>query len=184
MSSIDDAYQFYLRHIYDEDKINLLEKHNLKIPGSVPPVLWELFGSLLTERSGTGSTGADLQGWEVKSAKEGGSYEYQYHLNTGAAKLKEDCMVNHLFCAYSTTYKDVVVRVMSGADLSDIFFKVWEPEYYSNYDGSVPKTLRRQRFRKSIPFGYIEKQGVLLLKIKNGILFYRDDDVIPRFNQG
>ncbi|WP_035236580.1 hypothetical protein [Desulfobacter vibrioformis] len=183
MSSIDKAYEFYLRHIYDEEKINLLEEHNLKIPGSVPPVLWELFGALLTERSGAGSTGADLQGWEVKSAKEGGSYEYQYHLNTGAAKLKEDCIVNHLFCTYSTTYKDVVVRVMSGSDLTDIFFKNWEPEYYSNYDDSAPKAQRRQRFRKSISFGYVETHGVLLLKIEDGRLVFRDDNVIPIFNK-
>jgi len=114
MSSIDKAYELYSRHIYDEDKIRLLMKHSLKIAGSVPSVLWELFGALLTERSGGGTTGADLQGWEVKSAIEGGSYEYQYHLNTGAAKLKEDCEINHLFCTYSKTYKDVVVRAIQG----------------------------------------------------------------------
>lgn len=183
MSSIDEAFKFYSRHIYDEEKISLLTKYNLKIAGSVPSVLWELFGALLTERSGVGTTGADLQGWEVKSAKEGGSYEYQYHLNTGAEKLKEDCEVNHLFCTYSETYKDVVVRVMQGSDLENTYFKVWEPDYFKNYGASVPDEQRRQRFRKSISFGYVEENGTLVLKVEGGKLIYRDDAVIPGFNQ-
>jgi len=183
VSSIDKAYKFYSRHIYDKEKIKLLTKHNLKIAGSVPSVLWELFGALLTERSGAGTTGADLQGWEVKSAKEGGSYEYQYHLNTGAAKLKEDCEVNHLFFTYSETYKNVVVRAMNGASLKGSYFKLWEPEYNKNYDSSVPKEQRRQRFRKSIAFGYVEENGSLVLEIKDGKLVYRDDAIISKFNK-
>lgn len=183
MSSLDNAYELYVRHIYDEEKIGLLTEHNLKIAGSVPSVLWELFGALLTERSGSGLTGADLVGWEVKSAKIGGSFEYQYHLNTGEIKLKEDCEVNHLFCTYSETYKDVVVRVMRGVDLAEKYFKVWEPDYLRNYDVSVPNRQRRQRFRKNIPFGYVEANGELVLKIDNGVITFRDDSIIPRLNK-
>jgi len=183
MSSIDKAFDLYCHHIYDEEKIRLLTENNLKVAGSVSSVMWELFGALLTERSGEGVTGVDLQGWEVKSAKDGGSYEYQYHLNTGAAKLKEDCEVNHLFCTYSETYKDVVVRVMSGKDLATNFFKRWEPEYLKNYDVSVPDAERRQRFRKSISFGFVKKNGVLVFEIENGKLTYRDDNVIPNLNR-
>lgn len=183
MTSIDKAYELYTRHIYDEEKIALLTENNLKTAGSVSSVLWELFGSVLTERSGSGLIGADLLGWEVKSAKEGGSYEYQYHLNTGAAKLKEDCGVNHLFCTYSETYKDVTVRAMRGHDLAEKYFKSWEPDYLKNYDSLVPSSQRRQRFRKNISFGYIEKNGVLVLEIKDGRLIYRDDNVIQEFNR-
>ncbi len=183
MSSLDEAYELYVRHIFDEEKIDLLSEHNLKIAGSVPSVLWELFGALLTERSGSGLTGADLVGWEVKSARVGGSFEYQYHLNTGAAKLKEDCEVNHLFCTYSETYKDVAVRVMRGADLAEKYFKSWEPNYLRNYDISVPDAKRRQRFRKNISFGYVEAHGELVLKIEDGIITFRDDSVIPRLNK-
>lgn len=183
MSSIDSAFKFYSQHIYDEEKIDLLKKHKLKISGSVPSVLWELFGALLTERSGAGTTGADLVGWEVKSAKTGGSYEYQYHLNTGEAKLKEDCEVNHLFFSYSETYKDVVVRAMQGKELARNYFNVWKPDYLKNYDSSVPKEQRRQRFRKSISFGYVETKGILILKISDGKLIFRDDKEIIRFNQ-
>lgn len=183
MSSLDRAYQLYISHIYDEEKIKLLSEHNLKIAGSVPSVMWELFGALLTERRGSGLTGADLLGWEVKSAKFGGSFEYQYHLNTGVAKLKEDCVVNHLFCTYSETYKDVVVRVISGKNLSEKFFRAWEPEYLKNYDTSVPVSQRRQRFRKNISFGYVEANGKLVLKIENGVIVFRDDYIIPKLNE-
>jgi len=183
MSSIDKAFKFYSRHIYDEEKIELLNKHKLKISGSVPSVLWELFGALLTERSGAGTTGADLQGWEVKSAKSSGSYEYQYHLNTGAAKLKEDCEVNHIFCSYSETYQDLIVRVMHGSDLANKYFKAWKPDYIKNYGASVPESQRRQRFRKSISYGYVQNNGALVLKVENSKLVYRDDDVIPKFNK-
>jgi len=182
VSSIDTAFAFYSRHINDEEKLRLLTEHGLKIAGSVPSVIWELFGSLLTERLGAGTTGADLNGWEVKSAKEGGSFEYQYHLNTGASKLKEDCEVNHLFCTYSETYQDVIVKVMHGKDLEDRFFNAWKSAYASNYDVSVPNSQRRQRFRKSISFGYVEENGTLVMKVENGQLMYRNDSVIPQFN--
>nr|WP_317200191.1 hypothetical protein [uncultured Psychrobacter sp.] len=183
MHSIDKAYQFYTRHIFDKEKINLLETHNLKVAGSVPSVLWELFGALLTERTGSGLIGADLQGWEVKSAKEGGSYEYQYHLNTGSSKLNEDCEVNHLFCMYSKTYENVIVRAIQGSDLAEHFFKLWEPYYTKNYDVSIEKSQRRQRFRKSISGGYVEKNGTLIMEVKEGKLVYRNNEIIPKLNR-
>jgi hypothetical protein len=181
MNSIDAANNFYKRHIYDLEKINLLRKYNLKIAGSVPPVLWELFGSLLTERQGAGTTGADLRGWEVKSAKRGSSYEYQYHLNTGAQKLKDDSKVNHLFCSYSETYEDVIVRAIKGADL-DKYFKAWGPAYHDNYSSQSPST-RRQRFRKSIPYGLVEQKGTLILEISGGGLMRADRAIIREFNK-
>lgn len=182
MNSLSKAYEFYARHIYDEEKMQLLETHKLKTAGSVASVLWELFGSILTERYGAGDTGSDLQGWEVKSALGTGSYEYQYHLNTGLEKLREDCLVNHLFCSYSETYKDVVVKAMTGPGLAGKYFKVWEPEYVKNYDSRIPKELRRQRFRKSIPYGYVQDSGVLILRIEEGLLVDSDDDALKKFN--
>ncbi|MGO0307974.1 hypothetical protein ACTL6P_15480 [Endozoicomonas acroporae] len=183
MNSIDTAYQFYSRHIFDREKIQLLRSHNLKVAGSVPSVLWELFGALLTGRSGAGTTGADLLGWEVKSAKSGGSYEYQYHLNTGEAKLQEDCIVNHLFCTYSDTYDDVTVKVLTGASLANNHFNVWLPLYRANYDRSADAQARRQRFRKSISFGYVRDHGELVLQITGGVIAYRDDGIIRRYNE-
>ncbi|SEB11884.1 hypothetical protein SAMN05660964_03651 [Thiothrix caldifontis] len=182
MSGIDDAFQLYKEHIFDEKKLELLKVHNLKVTGSVPSVMWELFGAILTGRSSTGVTGADLAGWEIKSAKMGASYEYQYHLNTGAHKLDEDAQVNHLFCAYSETYTDVVVIAMQGQDLAN-YFDQWKLEYQQNYDTSVPSTQRRQRFRRSIPAGFVKSQGRLVMRIQNGALVERNDTVINTLNR-
>ena len=71
MSRIDEVFQFYKEHICDEKKLDLLRSYNLKVTGSVSSVMWELFGAILTGRSSTGVTGADLSGWEIKSAKRG-----------------------------------------------------------------------------------------------------------------
>ncbi|MBU0654001.1 MAG: hypothetical protein KJ914_02595 [Gammaproteobacteria bacterium] len=182
MSGIDEAFQFYQRHILDEEKLGLLKAHNLKVTGSVPSVIWELFGAILTGRSSTGVTGADLSGWEIKSAKTGASYEYQYHLNTGTHKLEEDLQVNHLFCTYSDTYTDVVVRAMQGLELASYFSK-WQPEYQTNYDKSVPSTQRRQRFRRNIPAGFVKTNGVLILEIRDGALVERNDTIIVTLNR-
>jgi hypothetical protein len=180
MSSIDNAYNMYLKHIYDGEKLNLLSGLGLKVPGSVPSVMWEAFCAVLTERSGRGVTGADLLGWEVKSAVMGASFEYQYHLNTGGEKLDEDCVVNHLFCSYSATYEDVVVSAVRGPDLSERFFNAWRPGYIENYDRS--QNVRRQRFRRAIPYSYPKNHGILVLEIKNSEIVNRNDAVIPQLN--
>lgn len=73
MSGIQTAFEFYSSHIYDEALVALLQKYNLKVAGSVPSVKWELFGALLTGSIGAGGIGADLVGWEVKSATSGSS---------------------------------------------------------------------------------------------------------------
>lgn len=174
MDNIDKAYDFYSKHIYDKEKISLLTEYNLKTAGFVPSVLWELFGALITGKKGTGLTGADLDGWEVKSSAGTGSFEYQYHLNTGRPKLIEDCQVKHLFCSYSKDYKNVIVRMMEGEDLREQFFDKWLPQYEKNYDRSIDPTARRQRFRKSIPFGHVSRNGKLVLEIKNTELVYKN----------
>lgn len=184
MSGIDEAFQFYKKHIYDEEKIRLLRAHNLKIAGSVPSVIWELFCSILTGSKGTGGIGVDLKGWEVKSAKNGGSYEYQYHLNTGVEKLIDDAQANHLFCSYSESYSDVNVRAINGSVLAPLYFNQWEPDYRKNYDTFVPSGQRRQRYRKNISYGYIESNAQLLLSITNGVIAFRNDELLNCFNRG
>ncbi|KHS70963.1 hypothetical protein RC77_05470 [Pectobacterium brasiliense] len=183
MNNIDRAYEYYKAYIQQEDLMNLLSEYNLKTAGSVPSVLWELFGAMLTGRKGTGTTGADLLGWEVKSATVGSSFEYQYHLNTGAHKILEDCEVNHLFCSYSKDYKCIDVRVMTGSELADSYFKAWEPLYYKNYQKNISSDLRRQRFRKSISYGFVEKNGTLILQINDGNITLRQDEILDFFNK-
>jgi hypothetical protein len=59
---------------------------------------WEVFASILVKDVGTKlGKGVDLSKHEVKSAEEGGSYEYQYHKNSGKDKLREDMQKGHLF---------------------------------------------------------------------------------------
>lgn len=178
MNNIDRAYEIYREHIYSPEKSILLQNHGLKVAGSVSSVMWELFGSVLTGCMGEGVTGADLHGWEVKSSIMGASFEYQYHLNTGLDKLREDRLVKHLYCNYSRTYEDVEVRVIDGSVLAPHYFDVWRPEYERNYDKSVHHSQRRQRFRKSIPNGFVQQNGRLVLRISQGKLVSRDDNAI------
>ena len=180
---IDQAFEVYSKRIHDEDMLKLLAKHNLKVAGSVPSVMWELFGSLLTGRSGSGAVGADLFGWEVKSAIRGSGYEYQYHLNTGEEKLEEDCEVNHLFCSYTKNYEDVLVMAMPGSALAKDYFEAWLPQYRKNYSAQN-KAERRQRFRKSIGHAVVLKRGTKVLEIVGGKLVFRNDKLIPKMNRG
>jgi hypothetical protein len=182
MSSIDDAYRVYRKHIYDIERLKLLSELGLKVAGSVPSVMWEAFCAKLVERKGTGLIGADLEGWEVKSAKFGGSFEYQYHLNTGQDKLDDDCLVNHLFCSYSTEYENVIVMAMKGPGLADQFFRAWMPGYVENYCASSDPRTRRQRYRKSIPQSYVKNNGTLVLEIRDAEIIHRNDEIIPQLN--
>lgn len=182
MGKIDDAYEIYQKYIFDESLNKLLTDSNLPIPGSVASVRWELFGSKLTGRNRVQNTGADLNGCEVKSAKTGGSFEYQYHLNTGAEKLKDDCKVNHIFCTYSETYKDVTVYAIKGEQLAAKHFEKWIDGYLKNYEISSTGT-KLQRFRKTIPYGYVKKNGKIILTIVNSKLEIRNHELLENFNQ-
>lgn len=180
--SIDNAFFFYKNFIYKKDVINNLKRFNLKVPGCVPPVFWELFGAILTGCHGNGLIGADLRGWEVKSSVFESSFEYQYHLNTGEKKLHEDSMVNHLFCSYSREYESVLVKAIPGTELVKLFFSNWLPEYKKNYNLNVEKSQRRQRFRKSISFKFVQEKGKTILEIKNGILSFKDKKTLDKLN--
>lgn len=177
------AYQVYTRYIDDQEKIELIRSHGLKVAGSVPSVIWELFASAITGQTGNGITGADLYGWEVKSATLGSSFEYQYHLNTGAQKLEEDCHVNHLFFSYSDGYRNVAVWAMRGEELAEQYFRQWEPGYEVNYDSLAPSEKRKQRFRKTIKFAHVRDNGRLVLEIQNGNLIFSDQSIIDELNQ-
>ncbi|MDO6543488.1 hypothetical protein [Photobacterium sanguinicancri] len=166
----NEAFEFYSKHIYRTDFFNILSEHGFSITGSIPSIAWELFGAILTGKQGSSGYGADLEGFEVKSAKEKSSFEYQYHLHTGLSKLREDMTVKHLFCSYESSYNGVKVYVVEGIDLSEYFSK-WEPLYEENYAVKDP-TKRKQRFRKSIAYGAVIKKGKLVMEIKDGLLIY------------
>lgn len=168
------AFDCYQAHINRTEFFQLLKERNLKISGSIPSIVWELFGSILTGKKGTSGYGADLEGVEVKSAIAGNSFEYQYHLNTGLKKLEEDQAVEHFFCSYAADYQSFQVFFADGRSLAPIF-KQWIPEYLKNYGklegaSSFSASERRQRFRRSINFGWVSQNARLVMQVEKGRL--------------
>ena len=162
---IQDAYDFYRKYIYNEEHQKLLVEHGFNTAGSIAPVNWELFASILTGDSSKAGYGSDLNDFEVKSAVEGGGFEYQYHLHGGKTKLKDDMVVNHVFVSYSRDYRNITIRLVKGGILKSKF-ESWLPGLIKNYDGED----RKQRYRKSISYGLVKKHGVVVLAASNGKL--------------
>ena len=124
---------------------------------------WEVFASILVKDVGTKLTkGVDLSGHEVKSAENGGSYEYQYHKNTGKEKLRQDMRLGHLFFDHRDNLRQVDLRYASGEQLS-VFIQKWLDGYPDPYP---------QRYRKSISFSWVKKHGTLLMSLRDGEVEY------------
>jgi hypothetical protein len=124
---------------------------------------WEVFASMLVKDLGRKfGAGVDLVNFEVKSAKTGGSYEYQYHKLTGREKLAKDALVGHLFFEYSDSLDRVDLRYLHGSDLVS-FFEKWLNEFPDPY---------QQRYRKQITYSHVKKHGTLLMTIENGEVTY------------
>ena len=129
---------------------------------------WEVFASMLVKDVGRKlGAGIDLLNHEVKSAKRGSSYEYQYHRNTGREKLTKDMLVGHLFFEYFDNLREVELRYLHGSKLLS-FFEDWLDHYPDPY---------RQRYRKSIPYGFVKQNGILLMSLKDGEVSF------PKLNQ-
>lgn len=165
-----DAYDFYKKFIFNKEKQELLKGHGLHVAGSVPSVDWELFGSILTGDLGKKGYGSDLKEHEIKSAIDGASFEYQYHLHGGQQKLKEDMGVKHLFISYSPDYKNLDVRILPGEQLTERFSS-WLPKLIENYSGPNHK----QRYRKNVPFGFVKENGTLVMRIREGKVVKQED---------
>jgi hypothetical protein len=164
---IVEAYQYYREDIYNLRRINLLRSYNITVPGSVSPRMWELFGAILTGKRGILGPGVDLQDCEIKSSMEGASFEYQYHLKTGEAKLLEDIRVNHIFISYSPDYRNVTVRILGGSFLASIF-QSWLPGLKARYESAESN----RRYRKNIPYGTVRAHGTVIMQVQEGHLIY------------
>ena len=160
------AYDYYKNFIYNNERSQILEEYNFQINGTVHSIEWEIFCAILMDKKKK-DQGADLEGYEVKSAKSGNSFEYQYHKKSGLRKIKEDKSVSHLFVSYSNKYKDVVIREMSPSAAS-LYFDSWESQIEKNYQES------RQRFRRSLPYNFVIQNSKVLLRIKNKFLVDTD----------
>lgn len=125
---------------------------------------WEVFASMLVNDLGRKfGAGIDLANFEVKSAKRRTGYEYQYHKLTGREKLAKDMKVGHLFFDYFDNLKEVDLRYSHGSAMKEQFFIPWLTQFPDPY---------RQRYRKSIPYGWVKKNATLLMTLKDGEIVF------------
>jgi hypothetical protein len=165
---VQEAYSFYRAYIleYSQNKARVYEQYGFSLQGSIGSKDWEVFAAILLNDRARRGDGADLEHHEVKSATTGSSFEYQYHRNHGLNKLTDDRNVDHIFVARSKDYMNAEVWLVERTKMIPIFDR-WLPELIQNYE-----TAGRQRFRRSITYGFVKSQGTLLLEITSGELRY------------
>jgi len=142
---------------------------------SIPPAVampadWEVFASMLVNDLGRKfGAGIDLANFEVKSAKRGSSFEYQYHKNTGLQKLAKDRTVGHLFFSYAENLREVDLRYAHGSAMEH-FFDQWLATYPNPY---------LQRYRKNVPYGWVKDHGQVLMSLRDGELTFPPVAFVP-----
>jgi hypothetical protein len=157
----EKALMFFHAYMYGplQGKLRLYRAREVRAPGAAMPSDWEVFASILVGDLGKKlAAGIDLSQYEVKSAYDGGNYEYQYHKNTGMEKLKRDAEVGHLFFDHRDNLRHVDLRYAHGSSMEE-FFASWLKDYPDPYP---------QRYRKNIPFNWVKKYGILLMSLTNG----------------
>ncbi|MDE2669368.1 MAG: hypothetical protein OXI51_06900 [Chloroflexota bacterium] len=160
---IENALIFFHAYMYGplRGKMRLYRARDMS-PRMVMSEDWELFASILVRDRGTaGQSGLDLEGYEVKSALHGNSFEYQYHRESWQQKLTADREADHLFVSHRDGLQLVEVRHCEGSRMRERFFDAWEADQpYAD--------PARQRFRKSVSFGWVSENATLLLRIEDG----------------
>lgn len=158
----EKALMFFHSYMYGP----LQGKLRLYKARGIPPAVvamsadWEVFASILVNDIGRKiGAGIDLANFEVKSAKNGGSYEYQYHKDAGKEKLTKDMKVGHLFFDYHKNLEEVDLRYAHGSKMKKEFFGPWLQKFPDPYP---------QRYRKTVPFGWVKKNAKLLMSLKQG----------------
>src|ERR1700733_9633499 len=161
----EKALMFFHAYMYGplQGKLRLYRARDAHSAGTALSSDWKVFASILVKDVGTKLTkGVDLSKYEVKSAEGGGSYEYQYHKNSGKQKFVDDKRVGHLFFDHNDNLRSVDLRYASGAALSP-FFDKWLREYPDPYP---------QRYRKNVPFRWVKEKGKLLMSLRDGEVTY------------
>lgn len=157
----EKALMFFHAYMYGplQGKLRLYEARGVRAPGAAMPSDWEVFASILVGDLGKKLAGGiDLSEHEVKSAADGGSYEYQYHKNSGREKLKQDMKVGHLFFDHRDNLRHVDLRYVHGSEMKQ-FFSQWLADYPDPYP---------QRYRKNVPFHWVKENGTLLMTLTSG----------------
>lgn len=162
--NIQAAYNFYTSFIlnYSREKGEIYRRYGFTLQRSLSSKDWEVFAAILLNDRARPDRGTDLMNHEVKSAIMGNSFEYQYHKSHGIDKLEADKSVDHIFIAHSQSYENVEVWRIERVNLIPIFNK-WLPELRENHENQ-----QRQRFRRSVAYGFVTTQGIRILEIQNG----------------
>lgn len=164
---VDAAYTYYVDHILGplRAKTPFYEERQIPMEGLVSFRDWEVFAAILTDDKGSAlRSGSDLGNHEVKSAKKGGSFEYQYHRNHGREKLEHDLAIEHLFVVYESNYQNVDVYVLGPEQFTDVA-ESWREQLVEAYANP-----RNQRFRKSVSYGKVIEEGTPIMQIRDGSL--------------
>src|ERR1700735_1753819 len=152
---------FFHAYMYGplQGKLRLYKARSVRPPGAAISSDWEVFASILVKDVGKKlAAGVDLSQHEVKSAFNGGNYEYQYHKNTGRAKLKRDAEVGHLFFDHRDNLREVDLRHVHGSLMGE-FFEPWLANFPDPY---------QQRYRCTISFKWVKEKGELLMSLRDG----------------
>lgn len=163
---------FFHAYMYGplQGKLRLYKDRDVRPPAAAMPSDWEVFASILVRDLGKKlAAGIDLSQYEVKSAVDQGSYEYQYHKNTGKKKLKSDSEVGHLFFDHQNNLREVNLRYAHGSLMTEFFHK-WLREYPDPYP---------QRYRKNIPYNWVTKNAVLLMTLIDGEVTHPKPAKVP-----
>lgn len=161
----EKALMFFHAYMYGplQGKLRLYTARGVRSPGAAMSSDWEVFASILVKDIGQKlAAGIDLSQYEVKSAADGGSYEYQYHKLSGKQKIKQDMNVGHLFFDHRNNLHIVDLRYAHGSQMKE-FFSAWLKAFPDPY---------QQRYRKNIPFNWVKENGILLMTLTDGEVSY------------
>ena len=161
----EKSLMFFHAYMYGplQGKLRVYGARKIAAGSGTLPSDWVVFGSMLVDDLGQKlAAGVDLTNYEIKPAKRKGSYEYQYHKESGRQKLLKEATVGHLFFDYSDNLREVDLRYMHGSELST-YFEKWLSEF-----PATPEEYKGQRFRRQITYGVVKRSGKLLMSLKDG----------------
>ena len=115
---------------------------------------------MLLRQPGTMShASVDLLGYEVKSARVGSAFEYQYHRASWQEKFQHDIDAGHLFFSHGDNLRTVKLYCAEGRNMAAEFFIPWRVDCPH---ATNPST---QRYRCNVPFGWVTSQAQLVMKL-------------------
>jgi hypothetical protein len=169
----EKSLMFFHAYMYGplQGKLRLYAARGVRAKAGVLSSDWEVFASMLVKDVGQKlGAGIDLANNEVKSAGQGGSYEYQYHKKTGREKLRKDIAVGHLFFEYADNLRFVALRYAHGSQMRK-FFEEWLRDFPDPYP---------QRYRKNVPYAWVKRNATLLMELTDGEVTYPDLTSAPK----